>query len=229
MNPEPPRRERKFSWPLAFTLFALIAAALLAWLFWRVESWPARTAQQTSAELERLARKTRDAFVEIAQLQPRVTVNNRVYLEKTTSVAELAIVSRQTEVEHEFEHSWAGSTKRVKLHGTFKVKAGFDLREGVSVDVRAEEIVVQVPHAKILGLEQEAVEVLELENGYWNRISAEDLQTELATLTKLARDKAAEANLVAEAESSLQQQLEQRIGSTPPVRITFGPKANVKP
>ncbi len=83
MNREPHRRERRFSWPLAFTLFALIAALLVALLFWRLESWPMRTAQQGSAELERLGTKVRDAFVDLAQLQPRVTINNRVYFEKT--------------------------------------------------------------------------------------------------------------------------------------------------
>jgi len=224
-----PRHKRRFSWALAFTLIFLIAVAFVAFLFWRVESWPLRTAQQSSAELERIGKKVRDAFVEIAQLQPRVTINNRVYLEKTTAVAELAILSRKTEVEHEFEHTWAGSTKRVKLHGTFNVKAGFDLRENVSVDVRENEIAVQIPPAKILGIEQESVEVLEYENGYWNKISAEDLQSELATLPKLARDQAEEREFPREAEAALKKQLEERIGPTRPVRLSYGPATNTKP
>ena len=228
MIPEPSRSQRKFSWPLAFTLICLIAAGLFAFVFSRIESWPRRTAQQSSIELERLARKARDAFVEIAQLQPRITVNNRVYLEKTTAVAELAILSRKTEVEHEFEHTWAGSTKRVKLHGTFNVKAGFDLRSDVSVDVRESEIAVQIPHAKILGVEQEHVDVLEYENGYWNPISAEDLQKELALLPKLAREKVAEANLPGEAETAFQKQLEERIGNARPLRLRFGQTVEAK-
>src|SRR4029077_15451207 len=112
MNAEP-RRERKFSWPLLLTIASLICALPPGFLFWRIESWPMRTAQQGTAELERLGRKARDAFVQIAGLQPRVTINNRIYLEQTTAFAELAILTRQTEVEHEFEHTWAGSTKRV--------------------------------------------------------------------------------------------------------------------
>lgn len=220
MNGEPQRR-RRFSWPLAFTLIFLIAALLVALLFWQVETWPMRAAHEGSAELERMGRKLRDAFVDLAQLQPRISINNRVYLEKTTAVAELAILSRQTEVEHEFEHTWAGSTKRVKLHGTFHVKAGFDLRQNVSADVRENEIVVQIPHATILGVEQEKVDVLEFENGLWNRISAEDLQSELAQLPRLAREKAEGSGLTSEAEVALQKQLEERIGRERPVHLLF--------
>ncbi len=222
MNSDPQRRHRRLSWPLAFTLIFLILAALLALLFWRIESWPLRATQQGTAELERLGRKARDAFVQIAGLEPRVTIKNRVYLEKTSAVAELAILSRKTEVEHEFEHTWAGSTKRVKLHGTFNVKAGFDLKDNVSVDVRENEIAVQLPHATILGVEQEQVEVLEFENGFWNRVSAEDLQNELATLPKLARERAVQSGLTTEAERALQKQLEERIGTTRPLQLVFG-------
>ena len=223
MKAEAPQT-RRFSWPVAFIVIALILAALAAFLFWRVESWPMRTAQQSTAELERLARKARDTFVEIAQVQPRITVNDRIYFEKTSAVAELAILSRRMEVEHEFEHSWLGSTKRVKLHGTFNAKAGFDLREHFSVEVRETDIAVQVPHASILGVEQEQVEVLEFQNGYWNRISASDLQSELASLQKIAREKAEQSGLTSEAEHALQKQIEERLaaGSTRPLRLLFG-------
>ncbi len=221
MNADFPHRERRFSWALAFTLIFLVLAALLAFLFWRVESWPLRTAQQTTAELERVGKKVRDAFVAIAQLQPRVTIKNRVYFEETLPVAELAILSRKTEVEHEFEHTWAGSTKRVKLHGSYNVKAGFDLRDHLSVDVREKEIAVEIPHAKILGVEQENVEVLEYQNGLWNRISAEDLQNEMTLLPKLAREKAEAAGLTSDAEVALQKQLQERIGADRPVHLNF--------
>ncbi len=217
----PQLRHRKFSWPLAFTLVVLIAAVLFALVFWRIESWPMRTTREGSAELERIGGKVRDAFAAIAHIQPRVTINNRVYLEKTTAIAELAILSRKTEVEHEFEHTWVGSTKRVRLHGSFNVKVGFDLHEDVSIDVRESEIMLRMPHAKILGVEEENIEVLEYENGYWNRISAEDLQNELAIMPKLAREKAEGNGLTSEAEAALHKQLEERLGTLRPLRLDF--------
>ena len=221
MNPASLEPRRKFSWPLALTLIVLIGAAVLTIIFLRLESWPARTAKQSTAELERVGRDVRDAFVEIAHLQPRVTINNRVYLEQTTPTSELAIVSRRIEVEHEFQNTWAGSSKRVKLHATFAVKAGFDLRRDLSIDIRPEEIVVQLPHAQILGVEQDQVEVLAFENGFWNRISAPDVQAELATLPQLAREKAMTSDLPSEAERALEQQLNARVHAPQPLRVVF--------
>jgi hypothetical protein len=221
MNPASLEPRRKFSWPLALTLIALIGAALLLIIFLRLETWPARTAKQSTAELERVGRDLRDAFVEVAQLQPRITINDRVYLEKTTATAQLAILSRQIEVEHEFLHTWAGSTKRVKLHGTFTAKAGFDLQQDVAVELSPNEVTVRLPHASILGVEQKQTEVLAFENGLWNRISAADLENELAVLPELARRKAAESGILAEAEAALQKQLAERLHAARPFNLVY--------
>jgi hypothetical protein len=221
MNPALLEPRRKFSWPLALTLIVLIGAAALTIIFLRLESWPARTATQSTAELERVGRDVRDAFVEVAHLQPRITINNRVYLEKTTPTPQLAILSRQIEVEHELLHTWAGSTKRVKLHGTFTAKAGFDLQQDVAVDLHPDEITVRLPHASILGVEQKKMEVLAFENGFWNRISAVDLENELAALPDLARRKAAESGILVEAETALQEQLDERVHATGHFNLVF--------
>ncbi len=216
-----PADSGRISWPAALALTALIVCALLAFLFLRIESWPGRATHQGADELERLGRDVRNAFVDVAHLQPRITINNRVYLEQTTPTSELAVISRRIEVEHEFEHTWVGSSKRVKLHGTFTAKAGFDLRQKLSVDVRPDEVVIALPHAQILGVEQDQVDVLALENGLWNRISAADLQSELGALADAAREKAKESGLPAQAEETLRKQLDARIQSPQPVHIVF--------
>jgi Protein of unknown function (DUF4230) len=214
-------RSGRISWPLAFTLIAIVVAIAFMIIFWRIETWPARTAQQSTAELEKLGRDLRSAFIDIAHLQPRITINNRVYMEQTTPVSELVVLSRRIEIEHELLHTWVGSSKRVKLHGTFIVKAGFDLQQDLSIDIRPNEIIVQLPHARILGIEQEQVDVLAFENGLWNRISGQDMQSELSILPELAREKAAEGNLPAEAERALQQQIEQRVHAPQPLHLIF--------
>src|ERR1700760_969831 len=124
----------RISWPAAFAMVAVIVCILVAFLLLRIESWPGRATHQGANELERLGRDVRSAFVDVAHLQPRITINSRAYLEQTTAPSELAVISRKVEVEHEFQHTWVGSSKRVKLHGTFTVKAGFDLRQKLSVD-----------------------------------------------------------------------------------------------
>ena len=213
--------EARFSWPIAFALIALVVASVVVVVFLRLESWPARTAKQSTAELERLGKDLRAAFIDIAHLQPRIMINNRVYMEQTTPVSELMVLSRRIEVEHEFLHTWMGSTKRVKLHGTFRVKAGFDLRQDLKVDIRPDQIVIQLPHAQILDVTQEQVEVLAFENGFWNRISGDDVQSELSILPELAREKAAETGLSVEAERALQKQLDDRIHAPQPLRLIF--------
>src|SRR6266513_3686122 len=211
----------RISWPVAFTLVALLIAMVVVIIFWRIEAWPARTAQQSTAELEKLGKDLRSAFVDIAHLQPRITINNRVYMEQTTPVSELVVLSRRIEVEHELLHTWVGSSKRVKLHGTFNAKAGFDLQQDLSIDIRPDEIIVQLPHAQILSVEQEQVDVLEFENGLWNRISGQDLQSELSILPQLASEKAAESGLPIEAERTLQRQLGERIHPSQPLHLVF--------
>jgi len=200
-------------------LIALILALLGGYIFYRIEGWPKRSVEASVSGLERIGRDARDQFVSLAHLQPRVTVNNRVYLEQQTSVAQLSVVSRKVEVEHEMEHTWAGSTKRIRLHGTFVAKAGFDLRKKFSVKIQPKEVIVELPHAELLSIEQEGVEVLALDNGFWNRISSADLENELAVLPRLAREKS--ADLPAEAETTFTHQLLEEFRPPVPVHPIF--------
>ena len=218
-HPAAEKRPRRLEWPIATALILLFLALLAAFVFYRLETWPGRTFDQSVTELERLGRKARDTFVELAHLQPRVTVNNRVYLEQTTTVAELAVLARRVEVEHEMLHTWAGSTKRIKLHGTYLVKAGFDLRKRFTVNVHPDEILIELPHAQILSIEQKQLEVLTLENGLWNRISPDDIQGQLAALPEQARQRA--TALPAEAEQTFTRQLLEKFRPEQPVRAIF--------
>ena len=211
----------RFSWPVALTLTVLIVAAAGIFVFWRLESWPARTIGQGTEDLERLGRDLRSAFIDIAHLQPRITINNRTVVDQAMPTAELAILERQLKVKREFLHTWAGSSKRIKLSGTFLIKAGFDLRQDVVVDVRADEIVITLPHAEVVGVEEKQVDVLSLENGLWNRVNGADLQNELAQLPEMARRQAIELNLPKEAEEELQRQLSKRIRARQPLRLVF--------
>jgi len=218
-HPAPGKKPRRLGCLLASIIVLLILALLAAFIFYRLETWPRRTIDRSVTKLEQLGRKARDTFVELAHLQPKVTVNNRVYLEQATTVAELAVLARRVEVEHEMMHSWAGSTKRIKLHGNYLIKAGFDLRKKFTVNVRPNEVVVELPHAQILSVEQGQVEVLTLENGLWNRISPDDIQSQLAALPEQAREKA--ASLPAEAEQTFTRQLLEKFRPEQPVRAIF--------
>ena len=216
-----PAPSGKFSWPAALALVVLILSGAGVFVFLRLETWPARTIGQGTEDLERLGKDLRSAFIDIAHLQPRITINNRTVVDQATPTAELAILERPLKVKREFLHRWAGSSKRIKLSGTFLVKAGFDLRQDVAVDVRPDEILIQLPHAEIVGIEEKHVDVLTLENGLWNKITGADLENELAQLPEMARRQAMEVNLPAEAEQELQRQLSKRIHARQALKLVF--------
>ncbi|PYK31372.1 MAG: hypothetical protein DME57_03900 [Verrucomicrobia bacterium] len=211
----------RVSWPIAATLVVLILTAAGVFVFWRMETWPARTIGQGTEDIERLGRDLRSAFIDIAHLQPRITINNRTIVDAATPTAELAVLERQLKVKREFQHSWAGSSKRIKLSGTFLVKAGFDLRQDVAVNVRPDEILIRLPHAAILDVEEKHVDVLALENGLWNKVTGADLENELAQLPDMARKQAMEVELPTEAEQELQRQLNKRVHARQPVKLVF--------
>ena len=185
--PERPGRSR-VGCALGILLIVIVLAALAAWIFHRIETWPSRA-----------ARDVRNAFAQVANLQPKITVKNRVFFEQTTSVLELAVLSRETQVEREAEHEWLGSKKRIKLRGVYHVKAGFDLTQPFTVNVEDKRVVAQLPPPRILSVEQVDVEVLAFENGIWNRIRPADLEHEMRALPVLARQKESEAGLQREA------------------------------
>ena len=172
------------------TLVAIVAiiAGVSAWIFHRIETWPERTASQVSK-----------AFAELGHLQPRITIKDRVFFEQTKAVLELAVVSRETQVEREMEHEWLGSKKRIRLRGTYQVRAGFDLNQPFSVHVDGRRIETLMPPPKILSVDSKDIEVTVFENGLWNKISPAELEGELRALPMLARQKAGEAGLQKEA------------------------------
>jgi len=212
---------RRFSWSLAFTIVGVAALAAGVFVFERCATLPGRAASGTVAQMERVGRDLRDTFVDLAHLQPRVTINDRVYFEQSSPTAELALISQRLEVEHDFLHTWAGSTKRLRLHGTYTAKAGFDLRQKWEVKVGDQTAAVELPHAQLLGVEQERIDVLALENGFWNPVSGADVQAQIATLHELARARAGERHLPEEAEQMLRTQLQSHLPPGQSVRFEF--------
>jgi Protein of unknown function (DUF4230) len=202
VTPIPPA-SRGLSWKLLILLVVIVAAAFGAWIFYRLETWPQRTTQEVLR-----------AFREVAQIQPRITVHDRVFFEQTSPVLELAVVTRETTVEREMEHEWFGSKKRIKLRGSYNVRAGFDLTEPFSVRIDGAHISAQLPAPKILAIDPREVEVLVLENGLWNKIGPAELETELRALPAVARHKAFETGLTREALDIFTKRLRDQLGSS---------------
>ncbi len=204
----------------ALVLIVLIIAGLTAFIFHRMESWPGRVAQQV-----------REAFGEVAQVQPRITIKERVFFEQTASVLELVVASRTTHVERDFEHQWLGSRKRMRMSGSYDVRAGFDLTKPFNVKVEDKKVIVEVPPPRILSVDQTDIEVLAFESGLWNRVQPQDLEAELRTLPLQARSRATEAGLQKEALELFTKRLKERFAGQfeVEVKVTAPPRAISRP
>ena len=74
-------------------------------------------------------------------------------LVETKPALELAVVDRDTDITHDAAETWFGSTKTIRMHATYRVKAGFDLSKKLEVNVAGQDVNIKVPKATILSVE----------------------------------------------------------------------------
>ena len=105
----------------------------------------------------------RDAFAQVFNLQPQVTINQRVVLTQTAPIAELAVVTKEELVTIGYnEHMEVLSVqiplteKKLTAEAVFRLKAGFDLKKPfqVEIDPATHELHASLPRAEILSVEQ---------------------------------------------------------------------------
>lgn len=211
---------------LPVLLFILLLLAVAIWLAYHfLQTLPSRVIDESQRRLQLQAKTLRDQFFAVTNFQPVVRVKNHIVFEKSVEIAELAIISRPTEVTREFVHTWAGSTKKLRLRGTFQVRSGFDLRKRFEIVVDEAKTRILLPSAEILSVEQTDLTVEAFENGFWNAISAQDIQTETKALRDLARQRNSRLN--AEAEANLQSRLRTILGND--VEIIIEPSLPKQP
>ncbi|MEO6096708.1 MAG: DUF4230 domain-containing protein [Fibrobacteria bacterium] len=127
------------------------------------------------------------ALEETFHARPSVTIRKYVVVEEKKPIAELALVSRQTDVERRIETVRLKSKAELSLRAVFNVKAGFDLRAArfsLDLDPDLKHAALELPRPKVLSMEMVSYEVLADRSGWWNRIS--EAERELAMRDMLA-------------------------------------------
>jgi hypothetical protein len=199
----------RFSWPLAFVLVALIGASLIYVLFDRITSWPERAfasfTHESAASVATLSNVLADTF----QFRPRIVVKDKVFFDSSQEVMQLTVLTKETQVTHESDQSWLGSTKHIRIRATVRLHAGFDLDKECQVSIKGTTVTVTLPPAKILSTEVLHWEVDQLQDGLWNRIQPEDIAAELNALPKIAE--AQESDLPAEAQRTFELELSEKL------------------
>ena len=132
----------RFSWPLAFVLIALIGAILVYFIFDRITSWPERAFASFTHESAASVAKLRDVLADSFQLRPRIVVKDKVFSESSQEVMQLTVLTKETQVTHESDQSWLGSTKHIRIRATFRLHAGFDLDKECQVAVKGTTVTV---------------------------------------------------------------------------------------
>ena len=122
---------------------------------------------------------------------------------------QLTVLTKDTEVLHESDQSWLGSTKHLRIRATYRLHAGFDLDKESQVSVQGTTVTVKIQPAKILSAEVLHWEVEQLQDGLWNKIQPQDVTVELNALPEIA--KAQEPNLPAEAQRACERQLSDKL------------------
>ncbi len=160
---------------------------------------------------EAMARALSQALQEKLGLTPAVRIHNWVVVEEKKPIAELALVSRDTEVGHRIESVVLKSRSEFDVRSAFRVKAGFDLRApefSLLLDPMLKEAWLDLPAPKVLSLEMIHYEVIADRNGWWNRVTEDEKALAMRSMQADAKLEAIRAGILDECRQRLDAEMQ---------------------
>jgi hypothetical protein len=166
----------------------------------------------------RAVAQVRDAFAAVLQVQPKITVNEKVVQTQTAPIAELAVVTKEEEVtlgfnthEEILSYTIPLTGKTLTVEGTYRIKAGFDLREpfSVTIDPATHRIKATLPSAKILSVEQVGDLSYHGDDSLLNRLTDAERAKAVNDLYQTARSAAENSSLKRDATEQVSNRLQQ--------------------
>jgi hypothetical protein len=173
----------------------------------------------------------KEAFVEAFHLTPEISYHNKIIVNQTSPITELAVVTKEFNCETHYTNTRFRSEKTLDLQATFRVKAGFDLHESfrVTIECHPPKAYITLPQPKILSCEMISEDIVDQSNGVVNWLGPEDHKAALAQITKEARQQAERSKLREEAKAEVEKQLKALLGDKV-ASIAFEPGAiNLQP
>jgi len=153
------------------------------------------------------ARTLGEDFKKAFQFTPEITVNNTVVLNQQTPILELAVLAQNFEHRYSWTNTWLNSTKQIFISGTFEAKAGFDLNQKFSIELKDDKAIVKLPEPEILSVESQGDITYRDENGVWNWINTDDRTRATNAFIKDARTYANQAEFVKDAKEQMEKRL----------------------
>jgi hypothetical protein len=194
---------------ISIAIVLIVLTLCATWLMRSCARMPGEAARSAGEPAVELAKRIVDGISRRLQFRPEVRINRETVLQRDTALLELVTVRREFVHEYEWEHQWLGSTKRLRLRGTFAAKAGFDLNDEfyLEMDPSNRQVELFLPEPRVLGVEMTGYEAEE-EEGYWNKLGAEEREQAVNALLASARQAAMnDVDLMSEARQMLQWQI----------------------
>jgi hypothetical protein len=207
---------KRLPWAVSAGILLVVLTLCLAWLMRSCARMPGEAARAAGEPAVELGRRIVDGLSRRLQLRPEVRVGRETVLAAETALAELATVRREFAHEYTWEHQWLGSTKRLRLRGTFAAKAGFDLQGNLRVEIDPQDLRVQVvlPPPRVLGVEMLSYKAEE-EDGFWNKLNPQEREEAVNALLTSARAAAeADTGLRDEAQRMLEFQIAETVAES---------------
>lgn len=146
-----------------------------------------------------IGRALAQALEEKLRARPTIYMNTYVVVEEKKPIAELALVSRLTDVDHRIESVLFRSKAELALRAVYNVKAGFDLRTArfaVILDPNLKKARLELPPPKVLSMEMVRYEVIRDRSGWWNRISESERELAMQRMQADAKLEAIRAGIL---------------------------------
>ena len=203
------------------TRFVLVLTACLIALI-LAAGW---TINRNIADSKSAAIDIANLVMNTMQVRPKVVVNHRTVIEQQSAVLQLVTVESKLTERQRIDESWLQSTKTLEVEADFTVRAGFNLEKPfvIQVDHSGSALRVTLPPAEILSVDLADVRFLRDEDGYWNKLTAEDREKALRDLRMQVGNRARESGLVQQARALAEKRLTELLTSGGR-SVTFDPE-----
>jgi hypothetical protein len=185
---------------------------------------PAQVAERATHGLAQSAGEIANQVAAAFQVRPKVVVARKTLVEQQADVLKLVTLEQSLTERERLDESWLHSTKTLEVEADFVVRAGFDLAKPfvVEIEERTGALRVTLPPAEILSTELRDVRFVKDEDGWWNRLTADDRESALRDLRLRAGLRARESDLLAKARASAEKRLTALLASNGRA-VTFEP------
>jgi Protein of unknown function (DUF4230) len=158
----------------------------------------------------KIAHALSEAFREKLGLSPAIRIRDWVVVEERKPIAELALVSRDTDIGHRVQSVLLHSRAELSLRAAYRVKAGFDLRSAdfsAKLDPGLKQAWLDLPAPRVLSVEMIRYDVLADRSGWWNRISEDEKALAMRDMQARAKLEAIRAGILADCRQRLDAEL----------------------